>query len=103
MKRVILVCAMGMSTSLLVNKFQKAIKERNLEVEMNAYAEAELSDYIKDADLVLLAPQVGYLEDEISQVCIKNDKPWELIPMNIYASINQTEIGEYLEKILIRR
>ncbi len=42
MKNILLVCAAGMSTSLLVNKMKAAAKDRGLEIEMFKFKE-ELS------------------------------------------------------------
>ena len=41
MKKILLVCSAGMSTSLLVNKMKDAAKECGEEVEINALAIAE--------------------------------------------------------------
>ena len=38
MRKVVLLCAAGMSTSLLVNKMRDAAKEEGYDCEINAYA-----------------------------------------------------------------
>jgi PTS system cellobiose-specific IIB component len=60
-KRILLVCSAGMSTSLLVSKMRIAALEQGIEAEIHAVAEAELSNHSDKADVVLLGPQVRFL------------------------------------------
>lgn len=60
MKKIVLICAAGMSTSLLVNKMKEAAVKENVECDINAYPVAEASKVIPEADCVLLGPQVRY-------------------------------------------
>lgn len=60
MKKITLVCAAGMSTSLLVSKMKAAAKKMNIDVEIRATAESNFPEFEKDTDIVLLGPQVGY-------------------------------------------
>ena len=61
MAKVMFVCAAGMSTSLLVEKVNKAAKEKGLELEVYAMGEAEARKDLTQADVLLLGPQVRYL------------------------------------------
>ncbi|WP_106496107.1 PTS sugar transporter subunit IIB [Lentibacillus sp. Marseille-P4043] len=63
--KIILVCSAGMSTSMLVNKMRKSAEERGLEAEINAVAESELKNNVDGLDVVLIGPQVRYLEKKI--------------------------------------
>ena len=58
---ITLVCAAGMSTSLLVNKMKDAAKKENIEAEIIAMSEAAFAKYDKPTDVLLLGPQVRYL------------------------------------------
>jgi PTS system cellobiose-specific IIB component len=60
MKNVVLFCANGMSTGMLVNRMRDVAKEENVDLNINAYALAKVSRYIQDADIVLLGPQVRF-------------------------------------------
>ena len=42
MKKIVLLCASGMSTSMLVKKMQEAAKAENYECEISAYSAATL-------------------------------------------------------------
>ncbi|WP_188455023.1 PTS sugar transporter subunit IIB [Virgibacillus oceani] len=65
--KIILVCSAGMSTSMLVNKMRKSAEERNIEADINAVAESELKNNMDNLDVVLIGPQVRYLEKKIKE------------------------------------
>lgn len=60
MRNIVLICAAGMSTSLLVSKMKTAAAAEGYACEINAYALAEASSVIPTADIVLLGPQVRF-------------------------------------------
>lgn len=64
MKQITLVCAAGMSTSMLVQKMQKAAQAQNLEVEIRATSESSFKEYADKTDVLLIGPQVGYLQHD---------------------------------------
>lgn len=61
MKRITLICAAGMSTSLLVTKMKTAATKLGAEVEIRAIAESRFKELENDTDVLLLGPQVGFL------------------------------------------
>lgn len=64
---IILVCSAGMSTSMLVNKMVKEAEARNFTANIKAIAESELKNNIDNLDVVLIGPQVRYLEKKIKE------------------------------------
>ena len=60
MKKIVLLCAAGMSTSLLVTKMQAAADKSGFACEIRAYGVAQAPTVIPEADVVLLGPQVKY-------------------------------------------
>ena len=60
MKKIVLLCSAGMSTSMLVKRMQAAAAEENYECEIAAYPMAEAASKAADADVVLLGPQVSF-------------------------------------------
>ncbi|MDY3359708.1 MAG: PTS sugar transporter subunit IIB, partial [Clostridium celatum] len=58
MKNILLVCAAGMSTSLLVNKMKEAAKVKGIEVDIKALPVSECASVVDKIDIVLLGPQV---------------------------------------------
>ena len=66
MVKVMLVCNMGMSTSMLVKKMQESADRRGIDARIWAGPEAKAAVEAADADVVLLGPQIRYLEDRIA-------------------------------------
>ena len=64
MKRLVLACSAGMSTSLVVTKMEKEAAARGLEFKIYAIPENNLRDeldaYGRDIVAVLLGPQVRF-------------------------------------------
>ncbi len=60
MKNIVLCCAAGMSTSMLVQRMQAAAQQKGVEVSIKAVPVAEFKDNLATADIILLGPQVKY-------------------------------------------
>ena len=60
MKKILLCCAAGMSTSLLVNKMKAEAEKRGIETKIWAEPLDKAKEEFKKADVVLLGPQVKY-------------------------------------------
>lgn len=54
MKNIVLCCAAGMSTSMLVQRMKDAAQKKGVEVTIKAVPVAEFKDNIATADIVLL-------------------------------------------------
>ena len=65
---ILLCCAAGMSTSLLVTKMEEAAREQGLEGKIWAVAANSVNQHIDDADVLLLGPQVRYLLAKINPI-----------------------------------
>lgn len=74
MRKIVLLCAGGMSTGLLVKKMEKYAADIDYECSIAAYGKDLAKDVAKDADIVLLGPQVAYAEKEI-----RNEIPDKII------------------------
>lgn len=68
MKKIVLVCAGGMSTGVLVNNMKQAAKEREINVSIDAFSIESVANVAKDADCVLLGPQVSYRLAEVKSL-----------------------------------
>lgn len=67
MRKIILLCAGGMSTSILVNKMRKEAEATGYECEIEAFASDAASRVCDDADCVLLGPQIAYKIEDIKK------------------------------------
>lgn len=59
-KTIILFCAGGMSTSLLVNRMKEAAAKKGKDYDISAYGLAAAEEHGPNADCILLGPQVRY-------------------------------------------
>lgn len=59
--KMLLVCNLGMSTSLLVEKLKEAAKGKGIEMEVDAVPFDKVVLYADSIDILLLGPQVRYL------------------------------------------
>ena len=57
MKKILLACSAGMSTSLLVQKMQAEAEKQGLDVEITADPLNKALDLVDDADILMLGPQ----------------------------------------------
>lgn len=57
MYKILLCCASGLTTSMLVNAMKKDAKEKNIDVMIWAVAESAIDLSWADADCILVAPQ----------------------------------------------
>ena len=63
MKKILLACAGGFSTSMLVAKMKEAAKEKGEEIWIDAVGDSDIEEHL-DSDIILLGPQIAHrLED----------------------------------------
>lgn len=91
MKKIMLVCNAGMSTSLLVQKMQTEAKNRGLDVEIEARPLNEAHDHLAEADVLLLGPQIGYTKGDFEKEVAGRIKV-EVINMLDYGRMNAAGI-----------
>jgi PTS system cellobiose-specific IIB component len=81
--KLLLVCAGGMSTSLLMRKMQTYWKSRQEPLEIAAAGLADYQDYLDGVDALLVGPQVSYRLASIQESA--GDVPCEAISSTDYA------------------
>lgn len=87
---ILLVCAAGMSTSLLVNRMKDAASKKGIEVNIEAHPVGNVSAYGDKADVILLGPQVRF---ELKKVRASYPtKPVEVINMQDYGMMNGEKV-----------
>ena len=90
-----LVCAAGMSTSLLVTKMEKAAAAMGDEVEIFALPISEGEKRVGDVDCILLGPQVRFQKAAIEKLAAGRKKgpiPVEVIDMRDYGTMNGKKV-----------
>lgn len=90
--KILLCCAAGMSTSLLVERMKKVASERQLQAEIEAIPLAEYPARVGEADVILLGPQVKYKLPEFRKLAAEKGKPIEVIDMVAYGLVNGAKV-----------
>ena len=99
MKKILLVCSAGMSTSLLVTKMREAAAAKGEQVEIDALPVAECSTVIDSVDIVLLGPQVRFQKPTVEKL-VNGRIPVEVMDMRLYGTMNgQAILEDALTKI----
>jgi cellobiose PTS system EIIB component len=91
---ILLVCAAGMSTSLLVNKMQKESNALANNDIIFACSADELDTYIDKYDVVLLGPQIKYKSKSIDEVVSAKGKGFGVIDTMSYGTVNGKKVLE---------
>ncbi|MDO4466238.1 MAG: PTS transporter subunit EIIC [Bacillota bacterium] len=66
-KAVLVLCANGATSSMLANAIATGAKEAGLDLESTAMAYGQHKSIINDFDLIILAPQMGSMFDELKE------------------------------------
>lgn len=98
MKKVVLICTAGLSTNLLVNKMRSAASEIGYDVTIDAYPMASIEEKGKDADIILLGPQVRYEMDKVSGKF--PNIPVEVIDMKAYGSLDGMKVLKRVQDVV---
>lgn len=98
MVNIVLLCAGGMSSSLLVKRIEDAAKEDSFICKVNAYGVPEASLYVPDADCVLIGPQVRYAIPLLQKQY--PDKLIQVMDMRDYGTMNGVNILKSAQELL---
>lgn len=96
MKRIVLCCSAGMSTSLVVTKMEKIAAERGLDLKIYAIAEQalrdELDSHSSEIIAVLLGPQVRFKLAENKKLTDQYAIPVDVIDPVAYGTLNGAKV-----------
>lgn len=67
MINIVLLCAGGMSTSILAKNIAEAALELGFECKVNAYGVPKARDVVPEADIVLIGPQVRFAINKLKK------------------------------------
>ena len=85
---ILLVCAAGMSTSLLVKKMQNEAGKKGINVKIEAKPISELGNFIEEFDVVLVGPQMKYKESYVKEIVERYGKKYMVIPPVLYGMVD---------------
>ena len=87
MYKILLCCASGVTTNMLVNSMKQAAKEENMNVVIWSATEAALSLSWADADCILVAPQKKELLKQV-RTMVNGSIPVEIINDEDFITMN---------------
>ncbi|AGM25435.1 PTS sugar transporter subunit IIB [Spiroplasma chrysopicola] len=98
MKNVCLVCSAGISTKMIVTNINEFLTTHQNDIKFLAVNINELTS--EHYDVVLLAPQIGYLKDKITTI-FKDQKnvKIEILPSDLYVSNNAEGIINFITNL----
>lgn len=91
MKKILLVCNAGMSTSLLVTNMEKYAKQQNIDVTIMATPITEAERVATEWDIVMLGPQVRHCLNQMKKA-VDGKIPVEVIDMRDYGMMNGEKV-----------
>ncbi|QIK57932.1 PTS sugar transporter subunit IIB [Erysipelothrix sp. HDW6A] len=97
---ILLVCAGGMSTSILMKKMETYWKEHGQELNIKAVGLSEYQDVYQDFDIVMMGPQVSYRLKEVKE---NTGLPTEAIQSFDYAVANCDNIMKLANKLYAQK
>lgn len=98
MRKVLLICAAGMSTSLLMNKMREYATSINYEMEVEAHPVTSVEEKGKDADVILLGPQIRFNLNKVKGMF--PDKPVEAVDIQAYGTMNGEKVVKHVQELL---
>ncbi|SFN41711.1 PTS system glucosamine dimer-specific IIB component, Lac family [Izhakiella capsodis] len=92
MKKILLICDLGMSTSLMVKKMQAAAEARGLLVEITAKSVNDYKMCVDEFDVALLGPQIRYKLPECQKIADEHGKKVACIDMMAYGTLKGDKV-----------
>ena len=96
--KVLLVCAAGMSTSILMKKLEKHAADQGIDFEIHATGFQNASAECAGCDCVLMGPQVSYQKDNVAQAVAPI--PVAVIPPADYGIGNCANIFKLIDSLI---
>jgi len=92
MKKILLLCSAGMSTSMVVKKMRISAEEKKLDVQIEAQGVESFQDHLEEYDLFLLGPQIRFKKDELQKLATPFGKKVEAMDMADYGMMKGDKI-----------
>ncbi|AGB83152.1 phosphotransferase system cellobiose-specific component IIB [Serratia sp. FGI94] len=103
MKKIMLCCSAGMSTSLLVKKMTAEAASRDLPVEIAAYSAGEFDEQFSRYQVVLLGPQVKYMLPALSARAAEQGIPVAAIDMMDYGMQRGDKVLDFALELIAQQ
>ena len=103
MYKTMLCCSAGMSTSMLVRKMQDEAAQRGLEADIAAFSATEFDERFSGSDVVLLGPQVKYMQETLAAKTASAGIPVATINMMDYGTMRGDKVLDYALQLIAQK
>lgn len=100
MAKVLLVCGSGASSGFMAAAARKAAKKAKSEIVFKARSDSELSEYLQGQDLLLIAPHLKYIQDDLSDEAKAAGVKIGIIPQEVYGALDGEGLLKFAEEQL---
>ncbi|WP_058270345.1 PTS sugar transporter subunit IIB [Olsenella massiliensis] len=97
MKKIVLLCSAGMSTSLLVTRIREAARSQAYDAQVDAYPLSQAEKAAAHADVVLIGPQVRFQLDDLKK---RLSCPVDVIDMMAYGTMDGAKTLAQAQKVM---
>ncbi|UTR15938.1 PTS sugar transporter subunit IIB [Salipaludibacillus sp. LMS25] len=98
MKKIVLLCNMGMSTSMLVEKMKEVAYKKGYECSIEAHSLSKAKEVAAEADCILVGPQVKFQISKIKEDC--PNVPIKDIDMLSYGTMNGEAVLKLAKELI---
>jgi cellobiose-specific phosphotransferase system component IIB len=99
LKKILLVCGAGISSSFLASRARKAAKERKLDYDFMARSDMEVKDHADIIDLLLVGPHKKLMVPTFEKELEQKGVPVKVLSDEIYGMIDGEALVDYTMKI----
>ncbi|WHT02201.1 PTS transporter subunit EIIC [Vibrio parahaemolyticus] len=99
MNKVFLICAGGLSTSLLVKKIRESAEQQNYPIEIEACGEGKFDEMIEKNHLCLVAPQLAFKTAKFAER-LPDGKKIQKIDRNVYGLMDGDAVLDQIRDAL---
>lgn len=98
MKKILLTCGAGASSGFMAQSMRKAALKHGYKLEILAKSDAEISEYLDGASILLIGPHLKYALDKFEKMTEPFGVPVQVISQEIYGELN----GEALLNLVVK-
>lgn len=98
--KILLVCGAGASSGFMAAAARKAAKKSGNDFEIKAKSESELKNNLDSTDILLVAPHLKYMIEDVKDACEQNDVKYGIIPQKVYGALDGKGLVTFAEEIL---
>ena len=99
-KKILLVCGAGASSGFMAAAARKASKKRGKDYEIKAKSKSEITNNLLETDLLLVAPHLKYMIEEVKEICESNNVQYGIIPQKVYGSLDGVGLIKYADSLI---